>query len=79
MTETMWKVINELYATYMIRGQWAYIEHWNLQQIVGVDLEGCGCPGDPAVTLLLKMGLIEEVPDLNCRYRIKVEADNVPH
>lgn len=73
MTETMWKVINELYTAY---GQGAYIALWNLQRMVGVELEGCGCPGDPAITKLLELGLIEEVPGLSWRYQIKVEVND---
>ena len=74
MTETMWKVIEVLYAAYLIDGTGGYRAAWHLEDEIGVKLAGCGVSdGDPALQKLVEMGLIEELPDLGCRFRIVVK------
>jgi len=72
MSEIMWKVLYELLKIHLC-GPTGYASLWHLQEAVGVDLEGCGVHGDPAVMDLLAMGLIVELPDLPYRYRIAVK------
>ncbi len=78
MTETMWKILDILRRSYLDPGQAGYWTIWHLQDRLGIELEGCGCPGDPALTNLVKFGLIEELSDLHCRYRIVVIIDDLP-
>lgn len=71
MTETMWKVLRALIEARF--GNSKYLSLWNLQEILGTELAGCGVPdGDTAIEKLVEMGLIEEVPDLGCRYRVVI-------
>lgn len=81
MNEIMWKVLDELRWVYLQGGKGGgYATLWYLQGVVGVDLAGCGVPGNDAIERLLEMGLIEELPDLHCRYRIVVkETTNETH
>ncbi len=78
MTETMWTIIDILRRAYLDPDRPDYWTLWHLQDKIGIELEGCGCPGDPAITKLVKMGIIEELPDLHCRYRIVVESEYLP-
>ena len=78
MTETMWKILDILRRSYLALSQAGYWTIWQLQDELGIELEGCGCPGDPALTNLVKLGLIEELSDLHCRYRIVVIIDDLP-
>lgn len=78
MTEVMWRVIAVLIKAHYA-GPVSYMALWHIQEQINdadftVELEGCGCPGDPAITELLKLGLIEELPDLHCRYRIVIKG-----
>lgn len=74
MTETMWKIIYTLRQLYVKRGKEAgYLALWNIEDDLGIKLAGCGVPdGDTAIEQLVKLGLIEELPALGCRYRIVV-------
>lgn len=73
MTQTMWKIIDIMRRHYL-KDHGSYWTIWHLQEKLGIELEGCGVPGDPAITELLKLGLIEELPDLHCRYRIAIKG-----
>jgi len=74
MTETMWKVLDilrQLYLNPLVGG--GYRAMWHLEDEIGVKLAGCGVPdGDPALQKLVEMGLIEELFDLGCRFRIRI-------
>lgn len=74
MTEIMWKILDTLRRLYLERdGVGDYLAAWHLQDELGIKLAGCGVPdGDNAIEELVKLGLIEEVPDLGCRFRIVV-------
>lgn len=80
MTETMWRVIAVLIKAHYTPGV-SYLALWHIQEEIKdddftVELEGCGVPiGDPAIDRLMEMGLIEELPDLHCRYRIVVKGE----
>lgn len=68
----MWKVIAFMYST-LKDGKTPYWSAWHLEERLGIKLAGCGVPtGDDAIEQLVKLGLIEELPDLGCRYRIVV-------
>lgn len=70
MTETMWKIIDLMYN----RKDTPYWSSWSLREQLGIDLAGCGFHyGDDAIEQLVTLGLIEELPDLGCRYRIVVK------
>lgn len=72
MNETMWKVLEILIKRHF--DGIGYASTWSLSQTLGIELAGCGVPyGDPALEALVKLGLIEEVPDLGCRYQIVVK------
>lgn len=77
MTEKMWAIIDLLHQMYVERGRdGGYLAAWGLEDAIGVKFSGCGVPvGDPAIEKLVKMGLIEELPDLSCRFRIVVQDD----
>lgn len=75
MTETMWKVLIFMYRT-LEDDKTPYWSAWHLEERLGIKLAGCGVPdGDLALEKLVKMGLIEELPDLHCRYRIVVKGE----
>lgn len=70
----MWNVLDILRRLYLERdGVGDYLATWHLEDKLGVKLAGCGVPdGDNAIEQLVNLGLIEEVPELGCRYRIVV-------
>lgn len=71
MTETMWKVL-QLLIKRRFDGI-GYSSTWSMSKELNIELAGCGVPyGDPALEKLVELGLIEELPDLGCRYRIVV-------
>lgn len=71
MTETMWRVL-ELLIKRRFDGI-GYASTWSMSNELRVELAGCGVPyGDPALGRLVEMGLIQELEDLGCRYRIVV-------
>lgn len=74
MSETMWKILDVLRGGYLKEGTAYYRSVWSLRAEIGVDeLAGCGVPyGDSALEKLAEMGLIEELTDLHCRYRIVI-------
>jgi hypothetical protein len=72
MSETMWKIIDIMRQHYL-KDHGSYWATWKLQKKLGIELEGCGINGDPAITRLVELGLIEELPDLHCRYRIVIK------
>lgn len=79
MTETMWRVVALLMeAHYTSVG---YLALWHIQERINdealtVKLAGCGVPeGDNAIERLVEMGLIEELPNLGCRYRIVIKGE----
>lgn len=74
MTETMWKILDIMRRHYL-EDRGSYWTIWHLQEKIGIELEGGGCPGDPAITKLLALGIIEEFPDLQCRYRIVISTE----
>lgn len=72
MSKTMWKVLQSLIRAHFEEAGF-YRSVWSLSSEIGIDLAGCGVPeGDPALEALVKLGLIEEVPDLHCRYQIVI-------
>lgn len=74
MTEIMWKVLDILRKFYLDPDLPGHLSVWHLEEEVGVKLAGCGVPdGDPAIEKLVEMGLIEELLDLGCRFRIVVK------
>lgn len=75
MTPTMWAIIDILRQLYLERGaDGGYLAAWHLEDELGIKLAGCGVPdGDPAIEKLVKLGLIEEVENLGCRFRIVVK------
>lgn len=74
MTETMVKVLDLLRRAHLERDlTGGYRAVWHLEDELGIKLAGCGVPdGDNAIEQLVKLGLIEEVADLGCRFRIVV-------
>lgn len=55
--------------------QHPYLAAWDLATGLGIDpgdFGGCGTPGpgDKAIRALISEGIIEELPDLGCRYRL---------
>lgn len=71
MTPTMWKVLRALIEAHY--GNSKYLAAWHLEEILGVKLAGCGVyDGDNAIEKLVELGLIEEVENLGCRFRIVV-------
>jgi hypothetical protein len=76
VTDAMWKVIVFMYRT-LEDDKTPYWSVWHLEERLGIKLAGCGVPhGDDAIEQLVKLGLIEELPDLGCRYRIVVKEDS---
>lgn len=73
MSETMWKVLDTLRRFYLDPDLPVHLAVWHLEEEVGVKLAGCGVEGDPAVEKLVQLGLIEELIDLGCRFRIVVK------
>lgn len=71
MTSIMWKVLDILINLHF--DSIGYASVWHLQERLRIELADCGVPdGDNAIEKLVEMGLIEELPDLGCRYRIVV-------
>lgn len=71
MTETMWKILGILIECHFDGRGYAAV--WQIAHEININLAGCiVTDGDPALEALVKLGLIEEVPDLGCRYRIVV-------
>lgn len=71
MTETMWKVLEILIKRHF--DGIGYCSVWSMSKALNIELAGCGVPyGDPSLLKLVEMGLIEELPDLGCRFRIVV-------
>lgn len=71
MTETMWKVLELLIKRHF--DGIGYCSVWSMSRALNIQLAGCGVHGDPAIEKLVEMGLIEELPDLGCRFRIVVK------
>jgi hypothetical protein len=64
LTELQQKIIDML-------KQIDYLAIWQIEELTNVSISGCGVPtGDNAVEELVRLGLIEELPELACRYRI---------
>ncbi|MCB1714254.1 MAG: hypothetical protein KDK05_03870 [Candidatus Competibacteraceae bacterium] len=66
------------YAIIGVLSQHRYMAVWHIAETLGVDLiefGGCGTSGvwSSTIDTLVAEGIIEEVPDLGCRYRLKVQ------
>jgi len=73
MTEAMWKVLYCLLNA-KLSDRTHFRAIWQLEDEIGLKLAGGGVPdGDTAIGQLLEMGLIEEVPNLGCRYQVVVK------
>lgn len=76
MTETMWKILDVLRGGYLKAGAGYYRSTWSLGAEIGKELAGCGVPyADDAIEKLEELGLIEELSDLHCRYRIVISTE----
>lgn len=77
LDQTTWQVLKLLIEAHFAPTP-TYLAQWNIERGMGVELAGCGCPGHPALEILVQMGLIREMPDLSHRYELIVkESTNV--